>query len=91
MSRQQQKLIVAMPKGRIFEEAVDLLRRAGVDLPPEFEESRKLIVSAPEAGLDFILAKPTGNLPPMWNTVWQISELWEKMSWWKKIGMYMNC
>jgi len=59
MSRQQQKLIVAMPKGRIFEEAVDLLRRAGVDLPPEFEESRKLIVSAPEAGLDFILAKPT--------------------------------
>lgn len=59
MSRQQQKLIVAMPKGRIFEEAVDLLRRAGVDLPPEFEDSRKLIISAPEAGMDFILAKPT--------------------------------
>jgi ATP phosphoribosyltransferase len=59
MSRQQEKLIVAMPKGRIFEEAVDLLRRAGVNLPPEFEDSRKLIIPVPEAGMDFILAKPT--------------------------------
>lgn len=59
MSRQQEKLIVAMPKGRIFEEAADLLRRAGVPLPPEFDDSRKLIIPVPEAGMDFILAKPT--------------------------------
>lgn len=59
MSRQQEKLIVAMPKGRIFKEAADLLRRAGVNLPPEFEDSRKLIIPVPEAGMDFILAKPT--------------------------------
>lgn len=51
-------LTMAMPKGRIFEEAVELLRQAGYPLPPEFEESRKLIIDAPEAGLRFILAKP---------------------------------
>lgn len=53
------KLTVAMPKGRIFEEAVELLRRAGLSIPPEFEDSRKLIIPVEEVGLDFILAKPT--------------------------------
>jgi len=52
------KLTVAMPKGRIFEEAVELLRRAGLSIPPEFEESRKLIIPVEEVGMDFILAKP---------------------------------
>ncbi|MGO4888847.1 ATP phosphoribosyltransferase [Anaerobacillus sp. MEB173] len=51
-------LTVAMPKGRIFEEAVELLRRAGYPLPPEFDDSRKLIIDVPEAGMRFILAKP---------------------------------
>ena len=31
-------LTIAMPKGRIFEEAADLLRKAGYKLPPEFDE-----------------------------------------------------
>jgi ATP phosphoribosyltransferase len=53
------KLTVAMPKGRIFEEAVDLLRKAGMPIPPEFDESRKLIIPLEEVGIDFILAKPT--------------------------------
>lgn len=52
-------LMVAMPKGRIFEEAVALLRKAGYPLPPEFEDSRKLIIPVPEANMAFILAKPT--------------------------------
>ncbi len=52
-------LTVAMPKGRIFEEAVSLLREAGYNLPPEFEDSRKLIIDVPEAGMRFILSKPT--------------------------------
>ncbi|MDQ0199012.1 ATP phosphoribosyltransferase [Neobacillus ginsengisoli] len=52
-------LTIAMPKGRIFEEAVDLLRKAGYLLPPEFDESRKLIIEIEEEGLRFILAKPT--------------------------------
>ncbi|WP_430508282.1 ATP phosphoribosyltransferase [Rossellomorea marisflavi] len=47
-----------MPKGRIFEEAVELLRRAGYDLPPEFDDSRKLIIEVPAEDLRFILAKP---------------------------------
>ncbi len=53
------RLTVAMPKGRIFEEAVELLRRAGLEIPPEFEDSRKLIIPLEEVGMDFILAKPT--------------------------------
>lgn len=51
-------LTVAMPKGRIFQEAVELLRQAGYPLPPEFEDSRKLIIEIVEAGMRFILAKP---------------------------------
>lgn len=51
-------LTIAMPKGRIFHEAVELLRNAGYLLPPEFEESRKLIIDIEEAKLRFILAKP---------------------------------
>lgn len=51
-------LTVAMPKGRIFEEAVELLRKAGYNLPPEFEDNRRLIIDAKEAGMRFILAKP---------------------------------
>lgn len=54
----QQLLTVAMPKGRIFEEAVELLRKAGFPLPPEFDDSRKLIIDVEEAGMRFILAKP---------------------------------
>ncbi|WP_064093027.1 ATP phosphoribosyltransferase [Rossellomorea aquimaris] len=51
-------LTIAMPKGRIFEEAVDLLRKADYKLPPEFDDSRKLIIEVPEENLRFILAKP---------------------------------
>ncbi|WP_017726306.1 ATP phosphoribosyltransferase [Halalkalibacterium ligniniphilum] len=51
-------LTVAMPKGRIFEEAVELLRKAGYNLPAEFDDSRKLIVDVPEEDMRFILAKP---------------------------------
>ncbi|EKN71419.1 ATP phosphoribosyltransferase catalytic subunit [Neobacillus bataviensis LMG 21833] len=51
-------LTIAMPKGRIFEEAVELLRKAGYKLPPEFDDSRKLIIDVAEEGLRFILSKP---------------------------------
>lgn len=58
MNEANRALMVAMPKGRIFQEAVALLRKAGYLLPPEFEDSRKLILEVPEANLSFILAKP---------------------------------
>ncbi|BDG37440.1 ATP phosphoribosyltransferase [Saccharococcus caldoxylosilyticus] len=51
-------LTVAMPKGRIFEEAVELLRKADYTLPQEFAESRKLVIEVPEEQMRFILAKP---------------------------------
>jgi ATP phosphoribosyltransferase len=51
-------LTIAMPKGRIFDEAVDLLRKAGYLLPPEFEDSRKLIIEVEQENFRFILAKP---------------------------------
>lgn len=51
-------LTIAMPKGRIFEEAAELLRQAGYKLPPEFDDSRKLIIDVPEERIRFILAKP---------------------------------
>jgi ATP phosphoribosyltransferase len=51
-------ITIAMPKGRIFEEAVELLRKAGYQLPPEFDASRKLIIEIEAEGLRFILAKP---------------------------------
>ncbi|OQP07609.1 ATP phosphoribosyltransferase [Geobacillus sp. 46C-IIa] len=51
-------LTIAMPKGRIFEEAVELLRRADYALPPEFDESRKLVIDVVEEKMRFILAKP---------------------------------
>ncbi|MFE8701585.1 ATP phosphoribosyltransferase [Cytobacillus sp. FJAT-54145] len=54
----QDFITIAMPKGRIFEEAADLLREAGYRLPPEFEDSRKLIIDVEEERFRFILAKP---------------------------------
>ncbi|WP_100332305.1 ATP phosphoribosyltransferase [Bacillus xiapuensis] len=51
-------ITIAMPKGRIFEEAAELLRKAGYQLPLEFAESRKLIIEVPEENLRFFLAKP---------------------------------
>lgn len=51
-------LTIAMPKGRIFEEAAELLRKANFQLPPEFDDSRKLIIDIPEENMRFILAKP---------------------------------
>lgn len=54
----KEMITIAMPKGRIFEEAADLLRQAGFQLPPEFEDSRKLIIDVEGERFRFILAKP---------------------------------
>lgn len=60
MSDKRQTLTVAMPKGRIFSETVELFRSAGIPLPTDFSESsRKLIIPLEEAGFTFFLAKPT--------------------------------
>ena len=51
-------LTIAMPKGRIFEEAYQMLLEAGFNLPEEVEMSRKLMIEIPEEKIRFILSKP---------------------------------
>lgn len=58
-SDRSQKLTIAMPKGRIFEEAVHFLQQAGLQVTAELQDSRKLIIPVENAQLEFILAKPT--------------------------------
>lgn len=53
-----EQLTIAMPKGRIFEEAYDLLIEAGFNLPTTIDISRKLMLEIPEENIRFILAKP---------------------------------
>ncbi|GGG09574.1 ATP phosphoribosyltransferase [Paenibacillus aceti] len=49
---------VAMPKGRIYKKASALFREAGIDIPDDVDETRKLVIPLPEIGMEFILAKP---------------------------------
>jgi ATP phosphoribosyltransferase len=58
-SDNSQKLTIAMPKGRIFEEAVHFLQQAGLQVTAELQDSRKLVIPVENAKLEFILAKPT--------------------------------
>lgn len=58
-SDNSQKLTIAMPKGRIFEEAVHFLQQAGLQVTAELQDSRKLVIPVENAQLEFILAKPT--------------------------------
>lgn len=51
-------LTIAMPKGRIFEEAAELMKRAGYNLGADLEESRKLILEFPEQNIRVMMAKP---------------------------------
>ncbi|MHA7965408.1 ATP phosphoribosyltransferase [Paenibacillus sp. CAU 1782] len=51
-------LKVAMPKGRIYKQASKLFREAGLPIPSDFDDTRKLIIELPEAGMEFIMAKP---------------------------------
>ncbi|MCJ8015112.1 ATP phosphoribosyltransferase [Paenibacillus sp. KQZ6P-2] len=51
-------LKVAMPKGRIYKKAANLFRAAGLPIPTEVDETRKLVIALPELDMEFILAKP---------------------------------
>ena len=54
----QQTLKVAVPKGRIYKQAIEMFRKAGWDIPTDLEEGRRLVISIPTAQMEFILAKP---------------------------------
>lgn len=51
-------LRVAMPKGRIYKQALQLFHQAGLMVPEDLEDTRKLIITIPRAKMEFILAKP---------------------------------
>ncbi len=56
MVAEDQELVLALPKGRILEEAVPLLARAGIEPEPDFsdQESRKLCFDTNVPGLRII-------------------------------------
>ncbi|MBD2847483.1 ATP phosphoribosyltransferase [Paenibacillus sp. IB182496] len=55
---QSETLKVAMPKGRIYKQASKLFREAGLPIPADFDDTRKLVIAVPEANMEFIMAKP---------------------------------
>ena len=52
-------LTIALPKGRIADQTLDLMEKAGYDVSAARDKSRKLILEDKEAGLRFILSKPS--------------------------------
>lgn len=50
-------LTIAMPKGRILREAVDLFKAAGVDFSALLHDDRRLIFENPEEGLRFMVIR----------------------------------
>ena len=51
-------ITIALSKGRLAEQAVELLEASGYDCSAAKEKSRKLILEDAKAGLRFIMAKP---------------------------------
>lgn len=52
-------LTIALSKGRLADQTLDLMEKAGYDVSAAREKSRKLILEDQDAGLRFILAKPS--------------------------------
>ena len=52
-------LTIALSKGRLADQTLDLMEKAGYDVTAAREKSRKLILEDQAAGLRFILAKPS--------------------------------
>lgn len=53
-----QYLTIALSKGRLAEQALDLIEAAGTDCRVAREQSRRLILEDEQTGLRFIMAKP---------------------------------
>jgi len=51
-------IVMALPKGRIFEACVEFLARCGVNLPPDAANTRKLRLTSNDSRYQFILVKP---------------------------------
>ncbi|MFC4768336.1 ATP phosphoribosyltransferase [Effusibacillus consociatus] len=53
-----QQLTVALSKGRIMKDTLRLLQQAGIPVPEDIEESRKLILESSDRTVRYILSKP---------------------------------
>jgi ATP phosphoribosyltransferase len=51
-------ITLALSKGRIFEETLPLLRRAGIEPAEDVNQSRKLILESRRQGVRFVLVRP---------------------------------
>ena len=52
-------LNVALPKGRLGDKVYNLLASVGYGCPENYNETRKLVVENPEAGIRYFLVKPS--------------------------------
>jgi len=52
-------LTIALPKGRILEETLPLLARAGIEPVENPQESRRLIIESTRDGVRFVIVRPT--------------------------------
>ena len=52
-------LTIALPKGRILEETLPLLARAGLEPAEDPETSRRLIIGSSREGVRFVIVRPT--------------------------------
>ena len=55
-------ITLALSKGRIFEEALPLLRVAGVEVLDDPEKSRKLILATSQAGVRVLVVRATDEI-----------------------------
>jgi ATP phosphoribosyltransferase len=52
-----QAITLALSKGRIFDDSLPLLRRAGVEVQDDAEASRRLILATSRPGLRVVLVR----------------------------------
>ena len=52
-------ITIAMSRGRLLTEAVELFAKAGLDLPAVTKDSRKLIFDFDDLGLKILITRPT--------------------------------
>ena len=56
---EKKMLSVALPKGRLGDKVYDLLAGVGYGCPENYNETRKLVVENPAAGIRYFLVKPS--------------------------------
>ena len=61
---------LALAKGRLADETLNLLERAGVSCPELHEKSRKLVFRDQSGMYEFIMVKPS-DVRHMWITAWR--------------------